>query len=379
MAPAPGWRRSKLWVSMLSAALASCSGSRGGVRPREAEADPAPGPGAGAPAPASPRPTMAARSEASPAPRVLATPGDAPAPSPAPSEAPAPAPSPSPAAAITFRGRNVDELLNAMATAPVVKVLRKISRKAPIYQLDLGNGLEIAFKPQTYERPVLWRNDVLAWELGRLLGIHDRVPPVTARLVSHDLLKDPTEVLVHSKTTPGLALGSAAFWMPVLIDTHLTGKAGQDRWGRWLGIQFAIPTDPATASLAEQVSTLVVFDYLQANTDRFRNSENLMADEHGRIVFRDNNEGWKAAQLGDLSTNTSLLRNVHRFSRSLVDNLRKADTPAFQARLQPWIDAGRPLFDQQRLDLFERRRVFLLSYIDQLVKTYGEAAVLPWP
>jgi hypothetical protein len=273
-----------------------------------------------------------------------------------------------------FRGQEVDALLAAMATRAPVAMLARHNVLRPVFQLDLGGGLQVAFKPDTYSRRGLWRNDVVAWELARLLGLSGRVPPVTGRTFPLALLGPRDRDLRPEEGHRDLVYGSTIYWMPVLARTRLHGEAGRRRWSAWLSQRNPLPAEPA----AEEVSSLVVFDYLQANVDRW-GAFNTRADEFGRLCYRDNNETWNVAPMANLGTNAGLLRLVERYSRGLVTALERADEAALREALRPWAEAGRPVLSEGRYAHYARRRAFVLAHVRALVARYGEARVFPWP
>lgn len=276
-----------------------------------------------------------------------------------------------------WRGWPMDALLRAMAERPVRARLRRFSRLRPVFQLDLGDGLLVAFKPATTDRPVLWRNDVAGWALARLLGVSDRVPPVASRALPVDLLRPSTEDHLEPWHTPEVVYGSVLFWMPVLSPTPLATQDGQRAWGRWLRASGpALTAEEAVA--ARDIASLLVLDYLQANTDRWH-PDNVRVDEHHRIVFRDNNEGWRDGPMENTAAGAHLLRRAQRFSRALVARLRVADGSALRRAVAPFAVEGEPILREQELARYERRRRYALAYIDRLLRRYGEARVLAFP
>jgi len=264
-----------------------------------------------------------------------------------------------------------------MAERPVVAVVERFNSIEPVFHLDLGDGLHVAFKPQTRTRPGIWRNDVTAAAVGPLLGLGDRVPPATGRHVPLAVLAPrPTDDLRPDPDAPGRVYGPAIYGMPWLGRSKLSGTKGRERWGPWLDQRFRAPT--ANAARAEQVSSLIVFDYLQANIDRFDHPSNLRVDEHGVLIYRDNNEAWRNGTMSGLWVNRDLLYATERFSRGLIAALRAADTAAVTAALAPWSARG-PLLEAVHLAHYERRRQVVLAHVDRLIARHGEARVLPWP
>ncbi len=294
------------------------------------------------------------------------------------SPSPSPSPSPSVAAGPLYRGKPLDETLKALAEKPVVRVGKRFNKTEPVYHIVLADGWEIAFKPSTRPRPGMWRNDVMAWEASRLLGFWERVPPATGRLIPLALLPSkPGDDLKPDPQHKDMVWGSAIYWMPVLERSHLAGEAGMKRWDGWLS-QAVKPTVEWSAE-AEQTSTLIVFDYLQGNIDRFDHPSNIQVDEHGVLVYRDNNEAWMSGGMKSLNVNKELLKMVQRFSRRTFEGLKQADSAALAAAVAPWESAGKPLIDPTHLEQYERRRRFVIGYIEGLISRYGEAKVLLWP
>jgi len=290
--------------------------------------------------------------------------------------APVPAPAPAPE---TYRGTPSADLMRSMQDKPVKKMLKRFSSQWPVYQLELEGGMQVAFRPSSEPYPDLWRFEIASYQLARLLGIAERVPPVGWRTVPRALLEvSPRATLPPAPGAPDQVFGSVTPWLPVLAPTGLSGARGRRKWGRWLDPRRPPPAgDDATRAL--DMSALVVFDYLHANTDRFDNAPNLRADEHGRLLLRDNTDTWTVGRMKNLALNGAELRAAQRFSRALVAALRQSDRAALAATLDAIRPYGRALLTRRQLDLYERRRKHVLKHIDTSIKRHGEAAVMPWP
>jgi len=283
------------------------------------------------------------------------------------------------AAADDYRGWSVPELTRAMAERPVQSMLHRFSRSQPVYHLALADGLEVAFRPSGLPYPDLWRFELASYHLARLLGLAHRVPPVTTRTVPRSALDiSPRAQLLPAPGARDHVHGAVVAWLPTLTPTGLAGARGRARWRRWLEQRHRLPTG-ADATRAEQVSSLVVFDYLHANTDRWSNGPNLMADEHGDLVYRDNSDTWTIGRMANPKLNQPELEAAQRFSRSLVDKLRTVDAAALSEALASIGQHGRPLLTRRQVRLYDRRRKRVLAHVDRLVRRHGEAAVLPWP
>ena len=129
--------------------------------------------------------------------------------------------------------------------------------------------------------------------------------------------------------------------------------------------------------MAEQVSTLLVFDYLQGNDDRW-SSFNLRTDEHGRFVYRDNNAGWFVRTMARIEWQEFRLRQTQRIRRSLMAALEGADGDALRTELARDPAPDGPVISDAHVRAYEARRAHVLEYFRGLVARYGDAAVMAW-
>ncbi len=128
-----------------------------------------------------------------------------------------------------------------------------------------------------------------------------------------------------------------------------------------------------TRSLAQQVSTLLVFDYLTNNHDRFSLIEdyygvnNHFAD--GNFVSIDNGAAFQFQAMQKIQTR---FEQVTRFSRSTIYSLRLMRPEAVSEMLFPDAISAENL----RLEVFWQQRKRLLERVDALIKKHGEAEIL---
>ncbi len=291
------------------------------------------------------------------------------------------APSGSPstdAPAEMYRGQSVAVWLDALAHRPVVRMLHRFSSTTAVYHLDLGDGIEAAFKPETRVFRTLWHNDIAGYRLARALGVADRSPPATARRVALEIFgrHAARDGLMPSRENPAEVWGAVILWLPTLGHTDLHTDAGRARWNAWLDVHGRIPR--AHTEQAEQISTLLLFDYLQGNEDRW-NAGNLRTDEHGDVLYRDNNGGWWSAIMSDPATGEWRLHDAQRFRRSVVDALVRTDIAALRAEFARDSAAPAPLVNDRVLAAYGRRRARALAYVRACVRRFGEGRVFAWP
>ncbi len=278
-----------------------------------------------------------------------------------------------------YREWAVDELVRAMSDRPVRRALGNYRSTSPIYRLQLEGGLEVAFKPAIPGQETWWRHDILAWRLARVLGIADRVPPSIARRVPVEALGEAvqTDGLIRSPDDSSSVPGVAIFWLPVLRVTFLDAPRQRAQWQPWLEARGPMPQG-RDAVLAAEISTVMVFDYLQANEDRW-NDANIRADENDHLVYRDNNVGWFAVKMEDLTWGRTTLYGTQRFSRALVAALERATPEALREEVARADGAGFRLIDARTLRAYGARRRVVLDHVRELRARYGDEVVLAFP
>lgn len=266
---------------------------------------------------------------------------------------------------------------------------RPVGTSSLVFKVYFVGGIEAAFRPRVRGQGRGWLNEVAAYRLARVLGM-DQVPPAVSRSLAR------REVMAHLDADYGgdraaleadlaargdVVWGSLVAWVPVLRDLELDTPRGAARSRPWLLQSGALPVGDA-ATLAADLSTMIAFDYLLANVDRWSGA-NVRGDASGRrLIVRDHNlafgEPLPAAQHERLLVP---LRRVERFSRRFVSALRALDEARLRASLSadPAVAAGIALVEDAQLrDVFDRREA-LLSRIGALVEVYGEEAVLAFP
>lgn len=266
---------------------------------------------------------------------------------------------------------------------------RPVGTSSLVFKVYFVGGIEAAFRPRVRGQGRGWLNEVAAYRLARVLGM-DQVPPAVSRSLAR------REVMAHLDADYGgdraaleadlaargdVVWGSLVAWVPVLRDLALDTPRGASRSRPWLLQSGALPAGD-DATLAADLSTMIAFDYLLANADRWSGA-NVRGDASGRrLVVRDHNLALgaplPAAQHERLLVP---LRRVERFSRGFVSALRALDEARLRASLSadPASAAGITLVEDAQLrDIFDRREA-LLSRIGALVEVHGEEAVLAFP
>ncbi len=297
-----------------------------------------------------------------------------------------------PAAPPSFAGSGLllSEIERALRTS-VPRAVRPVGTTSVVFHMALTGEIHAAYKPQTQAHPRGHLSEVAAYRIGRALGL-DHVAPAVPRDVPLDRLRtllnpgfaSGWEALsAQFVVSPNhVVRGAAIYWIPELRELGIDTPEGMQNWHRWLAQDNASgPSREKSKLTAAQISTMVAFDTVIGNWDRFSGG-NAQGDRTGRQLFlRDHNvafvEPLRPTQLTRLLGH---LRHVERWSRSFVRHLRAFDAPRLRTALRaPDDPAGFvALTEIQIAGVLDRRRT-VLSYVAALIDRYGESNVLTFP
>ncbi len=275
----------------------------------------------------------------------------------------------------TFGGVNEDRIVEAIR-AGHIDGRRAVGSTSVNFYLDLSGDIDAAFKPCYVDHCERYRAEIAAFRLNRLLGLN-RVPPAVSRVVSRSSLR-----LARVTTVPIVfdradnARGAAIYWVPVMRDSMIDRNRDIERWTRWLRQGNELPADQSMR--AEEVSTLLVFDFLTGNWDRWSGS-NVPMDPAGHLIYRDNNGGFEEPFVDALMHRSmAWLRRTQRFNRSVIDRARAMTEASVRAEMALDPDREHPPLTDAQIRSLLRRRDALVTYVDGLVTRYGARAVYAW-
>jgi hypothetical protein len=281
-------------------------------------------------------------------------------------------------AAGTFLGMNDELLMDRMRAGEIVKAKLNKGGSSISFRIDFSDGSRAAFKPEQINPQTVPRKEIAAYRLNRLLGFN-RVPPATRRTLHRDDLvgKLPPEAAflatrIDAETTfdeEGFTRGEMSYWIPTIVDSHLDTLENVLLWWRWMTVGEEIP--PEKVELMAQLSSLLIFDLLQNNSDRFSGG-NLMTSPDGRILYwMDNTFGFQVEDQGHLRCRTYFTR-CQKFSRRMVEAIRRLDLSSLRNAMAP--DTG--VLSEPELRSVLARRDVALKYIDGLIAQFGAEKVL---
>jgi len=275
-----------------------------------------------------------------------------------------------------------EPLLDRLRRAPIRTIRVNRGGSTLSLRFEFQDGTRAAFKPRQIYVQSIPRKEIAAYRINRLLGLN-RVPPAAARVISRQQLlslmdpRDHTElvrVLAEARFLPdGHLPGQVSYWIPEIGDASLEEQRNRENWTRWLSLDGRI--DERGGFLAEQVSNMIVFDFLINNADRF-SGENTLADralEH--LYFLDNTMSFGANPRGHPNSRSSLML-VHRFSRRLVESLRALSEDSIRAELAGEPDPPFPLLLDKEVRGVLKRRDFIIDRVEALAAAHGIRRVL---
>jgi hypothetical protein len=287
-----------------------------------------------------------------------------------------------------FLGLDDDAVLARICRAAFARVERNRGGSTVSFKVRFENQQKALFKPQQRSEIANYRAELAAYRVSRLLGIH-RVPPACGRLVPRATLQRAgdatgdaefsrrvmTELLGRGEEVPGAVL----YWVPGALEP----VPGVEAYPALL--DPARPLDPAQAGLAADLSTLLLFDFLNDNVDRWSGGNILRqraegAGPPGPMLFMDNGASFSAIHEGRGARPEDQARRlaaVGRFSRAFVAALRGLTAESLGAAVGG--DPLGPCLSPAQIAAVLTRRDAIVARVDAAVRAHGEAAALCFP
>jgi hypothetical protein len=294
-------------------------------------------------------------------------------------------------ASIAYAGANV--AASSIATAAPVGwdtyanarpvAAKSIGHTSYVLKVRFEGGLTAAFKPRS-TLPLgrtRYRAEVAAFRLARALGLTNvpsvsivalQAPALAAAFAAPEARR---EFEAKALPDPDGTLPGALFpWIDDYEVVPLESREWRAKWTAWL-------TDPASQpaasdrALAGAVSTMLAFDYLTANWDRWSGGNVARHATTGELLFVDNDGAfYEPPPAANLASQLERLRRVVRFSRSFVAALRALS----DARLRDAVagTAEQPLFSETVIAATLTRRDTLLGVVEARIARAGESATL---
>lgn len=285
-----------------------------------------------------------------------------------------------------FDGVHDELLLNPLRDGRVVKAKFNRGGSSISMRLDLENGARAAFKPVQTNLQTVPRREIAAYRLDRLLGIGAVPPAIGRQFPLTELLSAVDEgsrvflprLRAEMTAEDGMVAGEVSWWIPVIDRARINGfeidkTDGIVTWKRYLAIHGEVPS--ADVSLVRQISTMIAFDFLIDNVDRWSGSNARISEDGSVLYFMDNTLSFSSSPTGHRKSRTYLER-VQKFSKSFVKSLRELDEASLRAAVAGDTGPFPYLLSDSEITAVLGRREHLLAYVDKLIETHGSAAVL---
>lgn len=229
-----------------------------------------------------------------------------------------------------FRGELDEEILARLCSLPI-KSIKPLGGGSSIkLRVTFVDGSQAAVKPNQL-RITRYQAEVAAFKLARTLGIMS-VPPSCVRTFSKEQLqanmpKDlrermDQELVVDDK---GNVKTAVIQWVPGLRNMKLE----QADWWRPL-LKAGEPIPNGKHKRVAEISTLLLFDYLLLNFDRWSGGNTTEAD--GEMIYIDQGASFGPDKKhGHSRLMLKTLRWSERFPRTLAQTLFQLDLPALRS------------------------------------------------
>lgn len=288
-----------------------------------------------------------------------------------------------------------DAVAIGLRSAVVQTGAKSVGSTSVVLKVPLDGGLYGAFKPETRKHGDRWRAEVAAYRLSRALGI-DNVPVSVPRPTKLSALEASSKSASMRRILreqviagdDGRVRGAMIAWVHGLSRLPLENDPLFTAFGEWLSqtppkklLELRVGKTARkrvhdAAPLAPQISTLIAFDHLTGNRDRW-SGHNVLVDVTGtRLVFLDNNLAFDAAlDVAATKKRAFMLNRVQRFSRSFLQKARALGREQLVMALGR-DDRDEPLLTDAQIDAVFARRDELVAWVDELIAKYGEDRVL---
>jgi hypothetical protein len=284
-----------------------------------------------------------------------------------------------------FVGTDVeqDEILQVISTA-ASRSFKPVGHSSVVLRMRTVARVTAAMRLRSREVQDGYRHEVAAYRIARLLGL-DNVPPAIYRRVTwNEIYGRFHEDMLGRRASirrqvlwddDGAAPGAAVYWVKGMRSAGLERKATWQSWVR----DGEIPV--GKSALAQDLSTMAVFDLLIGNWDRFSGGNLPMDAERRRALLRDNDRAFSVPLLAQRYEKLLAgLTDTLRFSKELVRRLEALDEAAIRAELgkDPSHESV-PLLSAEQIAAVLGRRDTIISYIGALIEAETEAEVLFFP
>jgi hypothetical protein len=278
-----------------------------------------------------------------------------------------------------------DAILERIRTLPIQKITFNRGGSSLSLRLHLVGGLSAAWKPDQVHEQTVPRKEIAAYRINRLLGL-SRVPPATHRTITlrevlDKLAPEDRHLAFRVKQEArigkdGTLVGEVSYWIPEIRYVAIDQWKVRNRWLDWLKAYKDL--QPETNERAAQLSTLLIFDFLINNPDRF-SGYNVMSSPDGRFFyFMDNTFSFQPQPEGGWQARSGFHR-AQRFSVRVYRQLKALTRERLDAELGREAAAPWPLLTPEEAAAVIARRSHALQTINGVVARFGWERTMVYP
>jgi hypothetical protein len=289
----------------------------------------------------------------------------------------------------TFNGVRDEVLLAPLRDAAITHVRFNRGGSSISLRIDFDNGARAAFKPEQAAPQTVPRKEIAAYRIDRLLGL-GAVPPAIGRALPADELLAAvvpgSQVFLprlkeEMRIQDGMVPGELSWWIPIIDKAKIDGYEidttdGIVTWKRYLSVGKDMPEDQV--SLLAQISSMVLFDFIINNPDRWSGANARVSEDGSILYFMDNTMSFGPDGEGHRKCRI-YIRRSQKFSRSLVAALRALTIEEVSEAVAHDKGPFPHLLSELEIEMLMKRRDYALAYIDELIAEHGESAVLVFP
>jgi hypothetical protein len=281
------------------------------------------------------------------------------------------------------------ELLAPLAAAPVKTLKANHGGTSLSLRIQFTNGSRAAFKPEQTWPQSNPRKEIAAYRIDRLLDI-GHVPPAKSGAFTIAELLEATEPNMRAAMAKRLAeegvahngvlKGELSWWIPEIIDMKISGHFIDDHEGvaMWIGYLQQGAKPPAELEpLLAQIATLVLFDILTDNSDRWSGWNTKASTDNKILYFMDNTLSFSLFSQGH-AANLAPFYRIGVFPRKLVQRIRALTRDELAAAVGNDPNFG-SLLTPAEINAVMSRREHMMHHIDKMIGRFGEDAVLALP
>ncbi len=269
---------------------------------------------------------------------------------------------------------------------------KSIGHTSIVFKLSLDNGQIAAYKPRSHVGGERFRGEIAAFRLSQAWGLSN-VPPAVARSFPAAGLRasaasDAKAADLYSREvvaeSDGTVRGALIPWIAKLELLPLETASERARWSAWLDDPSAPTPKFDDASLAGQISTMILFDTMTGNWDRWSGGNigvSRVGTKNGydKVLYIDNDGAFfDPVPAGPLAAQLELVKKMSRFSRSFVTSLKNISEADLEKALGEE-SPGKSLLPRNVVDAFLARRKKVLALVDEKITANGDSATLSLP